>query len=191
MKAKKRFTALALVTCMGIGAVLSATQADAADIQPLPFPTYVNGSQVTINNALLYGGHTYVQLRELAAATNMDVDFNSVNDPMLPGPGGSLPIGISIDQPTFVYTKDEVQDWSSGSCVILDKAVDITTLYSRYQARDGFDYAFAGQAIVVPDGDGGSERIDLHVIASYGKHYVSVDDFRNKVQPYLIDMCMQ
>lgn len=188
---KKRFTALALVTCMGIGAVLPATQADAADIQPLPFPTYVNGSQVTINNALLYGGHTYVQLRELAAATNMDVDFNSVNDPMLPGPGGSLPIGISIDQPTFVYTKDEVQDWSSGSCVILDKAVDITTLYSRYQARDGFDYAFDGQAIVVLDGDGGSERIDLHVIASYGKHYVSVDDFRNKVQPYLIDMCMQ
>ena len=45
---KKSFTALALVTCMGIGAVLSATQADAADIQPLPFPTYVNGSQVIL-----------------------------------------------------------------------------------------------------------------------------------------------
>ena len=191
MKRTKKLTSLLLAGVLAVGLAAPAGQAQAADIQPLPFPTYINGSQVTINNSLLYGGHTYVQLRELANVTNMGVDFNSADNPMLPVPGGSLPVGISIDQPTFVYVKDNVQDWSSGSAVILDKAVDITTLYSRYQSSDGYRYGFDGQNLVVPNGKGGSDRIQLHVIASYGKYYVSVGDFRDKVQPYLIDMCMQ
>lgn len=193
MNAKKHFTALALAVIIGIGALLPPGQvAQAAEIQPLPFQTYVNGSLVTINNSLLYGGHTYVQLRELANVSNMGIEFNDPNSPSLPTPGGSLPIGISIDQPTFVYTKDDVQDWSSGSCVILDKAVDITTLYSRYQANSGkYNYAFEGNTLVVPNENGGTKTIDMHIISSYGKTYVSVDEFREKIQPYLIDICMQ
>lgn len=56
MKKKNRLMAVVLAALMGIGTVLPAAEAEAADIQPLPFPTYVNGSQVVINNALLYGG---------------------------------------------------------------------------------------------------------------------------------------
>lgn len=190
MKATKKLTSLLLAGVLAVGLAVPATQADAANIQPLPFTTYVNGSVVTINNSLLYGGHTYVQLRELANVTNMGIDFVQSGESTIQ-PGGGLPVGISIDQPTFVYVKDDVQDWSGDGLVMLDKAVDITTLFSRYQASDGYDYAFDGQAIVVPDGEGGTDRIPLHVIASYGKHYVSVDDFRDTIQPYLVDMCMQ
>ena len=193
MKRTKKLTSLLLAGVLAVGVAVPATKAQAADIQPLPFPTYVNGSQVTINNSLLYGGHTYVQLRELASVTNMDVDFVAMDHSPSAGPGGGLPNGISIDQPTFVYVKNDVQDWSSGSLDMLDKAVDITTLWSRYQTRDGdFDYAFDLMGnIIVPDGKGDKEKIPLHVIQSKGKIYVSVGDFRDKIQPYLVDMCMQ
>ena len=95
----------------------------------------MNGSVVTINNSLLYGGHTYVQLRELANVTNMGIDFVQTGESTMQ-PGGGLPEGISIDQPTFVYVKEDVQDWSGDGLVMLDEAVDITTLWSRYQTRE-------------------------------------------------------
>lgn len=190
MKKKNRLTAVVLAALMGIGAFLPAAKADAADIQPLPFPTYVNGSQVVINNALLYGGHTYVQLRELAGVTNMGIEF--VSEPSLE-PGGGLPQGISIDQPTFVYVKDGVQDWGNVYGGGTFKGVDITTLHNRYMDHEGnLAYHFNGSDdLVVPDGEGGSKTIDLHIVNSYGKVYVSVDEFRDKIQPYLVDMCMQ
>ena len=75
MKMKKRLTALALAAVVGLGAVAPAGAAEASPIQPLTFPTYVNGAPVKINNAITYGGHTYVQLRELSGITNMDIDF--------------------------------------------------------------------------------------------------------------------
>lgn len=187
MKKKNRLMAVVLAALMGIGAVLPAAEAEAADIQPLPFPTYVNGSQVVINNALLYGGHTYVQLRELAGATNMDIEF--VSEPSTE-PGGGLPVGISIDQPTFVYVKDDVYNWSGamGSDKYF-QGVDITTLFSRYNLREGnFTYGFDPiEGTFVADG----QEVSIKTLTSNGKIYTTVDEFRDKIQPYLIDMCMQ
>lgn len=188
MKATKKLTALLLAGVLAAGVALPQAPAEAADIQPLPFTTYVNGSVVTINNSLLYGGHTYVQLRELANVTNMGIDFVQTGESTMQ-PGGGLPEGISIDQPTFVYVKEDVQDWSGDGLVMLDEAVDITTLFSRYQTRVGdFDYAFDSMAgtFNVPDG-----KLPIHVVQWQGKTYVSVDDFRDTIQPYLVDMCMQ
>ena len=193
MKVTKKLTALLLAGVLAAGVSLPQAPAEAADIQPLPFTTYVNGSVVTINNSLLYGGHTYVQLHELANVTNMGIDFVQSGESTMQ-PGGGLPAGISIDQPTFVYVKDDVQDWSGDGLVMLDKAVDITTLFSRYQTREGdFDYAFDSLAgtFNVPDGKGGSKALPIHVVHWQGKTYMSVDDFRDTVQPYLVDMCMQ
>ncbi|MEE0435998.1 MAG: hypothetical protein UDB11_11475 [Peptococcaceae bacterium] len=189
---KKRITAMVLAAVMAAGALVPATQAKAAEIQPLPFNTYVNGSQVIINNSLLYGGHTYVQLRELANVTNMGIDF--VNEESMAGPGGGLPKGISIDQPTFVYVKDDVNDWNHLYEGGLMQGVDITTLYARYQANDGYAYGFTldEKHLQVPAENGeGSETIPVRIISSNGKKYVSVDEFRDKIQPYLVDMCMQ
>ena len=58
MKVTKKLTALLLAGVLAAGVALPQAPAEAADIQPLPFTTYVNGSVVTINNSLLYGGHT-------------------------------------------------------------------------------------------------------------------------------------
>ena len=77
---------------------------------------------------------------------------------------------------------------------MLDEAVDITTLFSRYQTRVGdFDYAFDATAgtFNVPDGNGGNKALPIHVVHWQGKTYMSVDDFRDTIQPYLVDMCMQ
>ena len=193
MKQSKKLTALLLAGVLAAGVAMPQAPAEAADIQPLPFTTYVNGSVVTINNSLLYGGHTYVQLRELANVTNMGIDFVQTGESTMQ-PGGGLPEGISIDQPTFVYVKEDVQDWSGDGLVMLDEAVDITTLFSRYQTRVGdFDYAFDAMAgtFNVPDGNGGSKALPIHVVHWQGKTYMSVDDFRDTIQPYLVDMCMQ
>ena len=193
MKRTKKLTALLLAGVLAVGVAAPATKAQAADIQPLPFPTYVNGSQVTINNSLLYGGHTYVQLRELANVTNMDVDFVAMDHSPSAGPGGGLPNGISIDQPTFVYVVDDVQDWTGDELNMVDKAVNIHTLFMRYLDREGkLDYRFDGNDnLIVPDGDGGEKVIPVHIFNSRGNYYVSVDEFRDKIQPYLVDMCMQ
>lgn len=197
MKSSKKLTSLVLAGALALGVALpaGAGAAQAATIQPLPFTTYVNDSQVTINNSLLYGGHTYVQLRELANVTNMGIDYVGPNDSPTAGPGGGLPNGISIDQPTFVYVKDNVEDWSNVTdMTVVDKAADITTLWGRYQENEGnYKYFFSGRtnSLNVPDGNGGIKKISLHIIQSRGKTYVSVDEFRDKVQPYLIDMCMQ
>ena len=193
MKRTKKLTALLLAGVLAVGVAAPVTKAQAADIQPLPFPTYVNGSQVTINNSLLYGGHTYVQLRELASVTNMDVDFVAMDHSTTAGPGGGLPNGISINQPTFVYVKNDVQDWTGDELNMVDKAVNIHTLFLKYLDREGkLDYRFDGNGnLIVPDGDGGEKVIPVHVFNSYGNYYVSVDEFRDKIQPYLVDMCMQ
>lgn len=189
MKMKKRLTALALAAVVGLGAVAPAGAVDASPIQPLTFPTYVNGAPVKINNAITYGGHTYVQLRELSGITNMGIEFVPQGSHSME-PGGGLPEGISIDQPTFVYVKDQVHNWNGnmGSEKYF-KGVDITGLMSRYNLRKGnFKYGFDLMAgTFVADG----KTIDIKILHSYGKDYMTVDDFREQIQPYLVDMCMQ
>lgn len=57
MKATKKLTSLLLAGVLAVGLAVPATQADAANIQPLPFTTYVNGSVVTINNSQIGRAH--------------------------------------------------------------------------------------------------------------------------------------
>lgn len=188
MKMKKRLTALALAAVVGLGAVAPVGAAEASPIQPLTFPTYVNGAPVKINNAITYGGHTYVQLRELSGITNMGIEFVPQGSHSME-PGGGLPEGISIDQPTFVYVKDQVHNWNGnmGSEKYF-KGVDITTLMHRYNANKGnLNYYFDLNGHFIANG----KSIDIKILHSNGKDYMTVDDFREQIQPYLVDMCMQ
>ncbi len=192
---RKKLLSLLLAAVFSVSALVPAAQADAAEIQPLPFNTYINGNLVTINNSLLYEGHTYVQLRELAKVSNMSVEFV---DPANPGMsvGYMKPRGINIGQPTYVYVKENVTDWSSGTLVVHDKAVDVTGIYSEYADFKGernLDYYFTdSNTLCVPDGKGGTKELDLKVfISGEGLYYVTLDDYRNVLQPYMLDMCMQ
>ncbi len=170
------------------------TAAQAIEIQPLPFPVYVNDKQVTIAQSLLYKGHTYVQLRELSGATNMDIEFVK-DEYQMPLPGGRMNPGINITQPTFVYVSDKVynSDPAYGS-VPLTTGVDITTIYERYSLdkNPSLTYGFrhSDETFVVRE-NGEEKAMDLTLKPYHEYLYVSVDEFREKIQPYLVDMCMQ
>lgn len=191
MNKKHKFTkkVLAFALCGALMVPVGAMAGESSPIHPLTFPTYVNGAPVKINNAIIYDGYTYVQLRELSGITNMGIDFVPKGSHSME-PGGGLPEGISIDQPTFVYVKDQVHNWNGnmGSEKYF-KGVDITGLMSRYNLRKGnFKYGFDLMAgTFVADG----KTIDIKILHSYGKDYMTVDDFREQIQPYLVDMCMQ
>lgn len=191
---KKKLLSLLLAAVFSVSALVPAAQADAAEIQPLPFNTYINGNLVTINNSLLFEGHTYVQLRELAKVSNMSVEFV---DPANPGMsvGYMPPRGINIGQPTYVYVNKNVADWSSGTLVVHDKAVDITGVFGQFvdaTGEKGYDYYFADGALHVPDGNGGEKVLELNTFFSdNGRLCVTVDDYRNILQPYMLDLCMQ
>lgn len=192
---KKKLLSLLLAAVFSVSALIPAAQADAAEIQPLPFNTYINGNLVTINNSLLYEGHTYVQLRELAKVSNMSVDFV---DPANPGMsvGYMPPRGINIGQPTYVYVNENVADWSSGTLVVHDKAVDITGVFAQFHDSDGskgYDYWFDGNGnLRVPDGNGGEKVLEFDTFVSgNGRTCTTLDEYRNVLQPYMLDLCMQ
>lgn len=197
MKKARFLAALSMVGVMALGAWLPGASASAAHIQPLPFNVFVNNDQVNIKNSLLYQGHTYVQLRELTDLTNMNITFVGPNQPRSPLLGGNLPVGISIDQPTFVYVKDKVPDvlHDLGSEPYF-KGVDITGIYIKYnRTKDGYkektyEYSFKENILYVPDGTG-TKEIPFTFVISNEHFYVTVDEFRTKIQPYLVDICMQ
>lgn len=192
MKTKKRLAAILLAAFMGVGAILPAAQADAAEIQPLPFPTYVNGNQVDLKNSIIYGGHTYVKLRDIGNVTNMTIDFI---DPAIGnemgGPGGGRLAGIQIDQPSFIYMKDNVTDWTTGGDpVTYDKCVDITGVYNKYHDANKYAYSFKENTLTVPD-KSGSKVIEFKGFNYMGRMYVPVEDYRDNIHPYMVDICMQ
>lgn len=190
MNKKHKFTkkVLAFALCGALMMPVGAMAGESSPIHPLTFPTYVNGAPVKINNAIIYDGYTYVQLRELSGITNMGIDFVPKGSHSME-PGGGLPEGISIDQPTFVYVKDQVHNWNGnmGSEKYF-KGVDITTLMHRYNANKGnLNYYFDLNGHFIANG----KSIDIKILHSNGKDYMTVDDFREQIQPYLVDMCMQ
>ncbi|MFP5522490.1 hypothetical protein [Peptococcus simiae] len=195
MLRKKAIAGLTLAALLLTALPLGPVQA--SGIIPSPHSVYVNGLPVTLNHSILYQGHTYVQLRDLASVTNMEVLFYDVDKyPSMIIPGGNYPTGININQPTFVYVREKNRDADNEvSAEPFFKGVDITGIYYRYRRgthRYGFgpDDQKEHRVLSVPDGQG-QKDIPIQVIYSEGKVYVTVDEFRAKIQPYLIDICMQ
>lgn len=195
MTIKKRIMAIALAAVVGLGAVAPVGAAEASPIQPLTYPTYVNGINVDLQNSITYGGHTYVKLRDIGAVANMGIYFR---DPSfgneMGGAGGGRLAGIHIDQPSFIYTRNNVTDWTTGGDPVkYDKCVDLTGVYEKYYDADHHKklaYSFNDNTLTVPDGNG-SKTIEFIVFNYQGRKYVPVDEYRDKIQPYMVDICMQ
>lgn len=192
MKTPRKIASLLLAGVLACGIALPGQAAQAANVQPLPFDINVNNTPVTLSQALLIDGYTYVQLRELAKATNMEVSY------IKPGSGpswlmhnGPVADGVHISQPSFIYTKDNVPDYKH----VLDgqpfKGVDITEVVSRYNSAEGdFDYAFCDEGLRVREN--GEEKIVPFIKVHASDHvYVTVDTYKEKIQPYMLDICMQ
>lgn len=180
-------TLFGLVLCVIILSTTAVADATEAQTSTLGYPVYVNGERITLNESLIKDGRTYVQIRELCSKMNVTVDWVNPKYHMLPIPGGNLPDGINLTNPTFIYT-DEVTDYYNTTKKI--NCVEITGVYQKYKTGNNFDYAFSDEGLVVKE-NGTENVIPLKYNPSNGRMYLTVDEFREKVQPYLVDMCMQ
>ena len=180
-------TVFGLVLCAGI--LCTRNVADAAEPQTSAFgyPVYVNGEMITLNEALMKDGRTYVQLRELCNQMNVTVDWADPQTHMLPTPGGNFPDGVNLTNPTFVYT-DEVTDYYNTSQKI--QCVEITGIYLKYKSGNNLNYGFGDEGLIIKE-NGADKVIPLKYNPSNGRMYLTVDEFREKVQPLLVDICMQ
>ncbi|WP_040949401.1 stalk domain-containing protein [Gorillibacterium massiliense] len=180
-------TLFGLVLCVMIMSTMTMANAAKLPIDTLGYPIYVNGKMIKLNEALIKDGRTYVQLRELSNQMNVTVDWIDSKYHMLPIPGGNLPDGINLTIPTFIYT-DEVTDFYDTTQKIT--AVEITGIYQKYKTGNNLKYAFGDEGLVVKN-EGSEKVIPLKYNPSNGRMYLSIDEFREKVQPYLVDICNQ
>lgn len=161
-------------------------EAASSQLSGLNYPVYVNGGIVQLEDALIKDGRTYVQLRDLCSKLNVTVDWNDPSHQTQPVPGGSLPSGINLTNPTFVYT-GQVTDYYHTDQTIA--CVDITGIYTKYH-NNQFKYFFDDEGLVIRE-NGVENKIPLKYNPCYGRTFLSVEEFKEKVQPYLVDICMQ
>ena len=180
-------TFFGLVLCSAILFTMTVANATELQMSAFGYPVYVNGEMIKLNEALIKDGKTYVQLRELCNQMNVTVDWADPKYHMLPIPGGNFPDGINLTNPTFVYT-DDVTDYYNTTQKIT--CVDITGIYEKYKTGKNLNYSFSEEGLVV-NKNGTENVIPLKYNPGNGRTYLTVDEFREKVQPYLVDMCMQ
>ena len=180
-------TLFGFVICAIIICTTNMASATELQISTLGYPVYVNGELIKMNEARIIEGRTYVQLRELCSQMNVTVDWADPKNHMLPIPGGNLPAGVNLTNPTFVYT-DEVTDYYTTTQKIT--CVDITGIYTKYKTGKNLNYAFSEEGLLI-NKNGTENVIPLKYNPGNGRMYLTVDEFREKVQPYLVDMCMQ
>jgi hypothetical protein len=180
-------TLFGLVLCVVILSIMIPANAAESRTSALGYPVYINGKMIKLNEALIKDGRTYVQLRELCNQMNVTVDWIDSEKHTLPIPGGNLPDGINLTTPTFVYT-DEVTNYYDTTQKI--NCVEITGIYQKYKTGNDLKYAFGDEGLVVKN-DGSEKVIPIKYNPSNGRMYLSIDEFREKVQPYLVDICMQ
>lgn len=151
-------------------------------------PIYVNGDPITLKEAILVDGITYVQLREFSEKLNVDVTWKDPNYHTMPLPGGNLPGGINLTNPSFLYTK-KVTDFYDTSKTI--EGIEITSLYNNYKATNqNIKYGFDEYGLVIRE-NGTEKKIPLKLNPSNGRQYLSVSEFKEKLLPYFVEMCMQ
>lgn len=154
----------------------------------LNFPIHVNGKPITLNDTLLLNDRTYVQLREFSEKINVDVNWVDPNYHMAPVPGGNFPGGINLTNPTFIYTKTVTDYYDTGKTI---KGVEITSVYNKYKAENKkLNYAFDDLGLVIRE-NGQEKKIPLKINPSNGRKYLSVSEFKEKLLPYFVEMCMQ
>lgn len=151
-----------------------------------PFAIHVNGNPIGLADALVKDNKSYVSLRELCEKIGMTVEWVDPNHQQMPSPGGTFPAGINIINPSFLYTK-EIPTYDGTKKTVL--GVDITGIFMKYREGEGYQYYFTRKSFVVDTGK--KQFFDLDYMPHNKLMYVSVEEFKEKIQPYLIDICMQ
>ena len=146
---------------------------------------YLNGQKITLTDTITQNNRTYIQLREFCQKSGISINWVKRLYHPLPLQGGWAPDGINLGIPTFIYTRNV----GYGNEKPLPH-VDITEISEKYTEDKNLKYAFNGQGLVIQT-NGQKEVLELSYKPFEERCYIPVDEFREKVQPYLVDICMQ
>lgn len=173
--------------CTGGFNITDTADAALADIYPSRFPLYINRYETPMNEAFIKDGRTYVQLREFCEATNIRVDW--VEHHPLPIQGGAMDVGVHLTVPSYIYVYD-VTNWMDGNKQV--KSVDMTYMIDKYKYDGKLAYSFDdyGDTFVIKTGET-EERISIDTFNNMGRDFISVEQFKEKILPYMVEICMQ
>lgn len=182
-------SSLLLVASLFVGS-LEAKTAFMPEPELIPDPNlnktfYLNGQKITLTDTITQNNRTYIQLRELCRESGISINWVKRLYHPLPLQGGWAPDGIHLGIPTFIYTRNV----GYGNEKPLPH-VDITEIYEKYKDGKNLKYAFNGQGFVIQT-NGEKEVLELSYKPFEERWYIPVDEFREKVQPYFVDLCMQ
>lgn len=188
----KWFQISASINIIIITFIISTSIASASDLKKsiLDIPLYFNGEEISLSEGFIVDGRTYVQLKELCDNSNISVDWvdpNPDNNQALI-PGGNLPGGINLTNPSFIYMKN-VTDYNNTDQII--QAVEITGIYQKYKdTNTKLIYSFNDYGLVIRT-NGTEKLIPLDYNPSSGRMYLEKEIFKDKVLPYLVEICEQ
>lgn len=146
---------------------------------------YLNGQKITLTDTITQNNRTYIQLRELCQKSGISINWVKRLYAPLPMQGGRAPDGIHLGLPTFIYTRNV--GYSNEKTL---PHVDITEIYNTYKDGKNLKYAFNDQGFVI-QANGEKKVLELSYTPFQERWYIPVDEFREKVQPYFVDLCMQ
>ena len=182
-------SSLLLVAGLFVGS-LEAKTAFMPEPELIPDPNlnktfYLNGKKIALTDTIMQNNRTYIQLRELCRESGISINWVKRLYHPLPTQGGSAPDGIHLGIPTFIYTRNV----GYGNEKPLPH-VDITEISEKYTEDKNLKYAFGDQGLVIQT-NGQKEVLELSYKPFEERWYIPVDEFREKIQPYLVDICMQ
>ena len=173
--------------CIGGFYITDTADAALADIYPSRFSMHINDMPVSLNESFIKDGRTYVQLRELCDAANIRVDWRDPRYHSVGAPGGAMPEGINLTNSSYVYV-NEIFDLSDTSKKF--KCVDMTVLKDKYKYDGKLAYSFSDDEFIIKDGIS-EEKTELQYYYRRDRYYLKVEDFKEKILPYMVEICMQ
>ena len=182
-------SSLLLVASLFVGS-LEAKTAFMPEPELIPDPNlnktfYLNGQKITLTDTITQNNRTYIQLREFCQKSGISINWVKRLYAPLPTQGGSAPDGIHLGIPTFIYTRN-VGYYGEKPL----PHVDITEIYEKYKDGKNLKYAFNDQGFVIQT-NGEKEVLELSYKPFEERWYIPVDEFREKVQPYFVDLCIK
>lgn len=194
MKIKSIYKLVAVISVMLNIVIISAlyhnASADTMELKKsiLSYPIYLNGEEIQLTEGYIIEGRTYIQLKEFCEKINLQVDWIDPAVHQSFPPGGGLPEGINLTNPTYIYSKSVNAIDGSGNKI---EGIEITGIYQKYRSTDAeLIYSFDDEGLVIREA-GSIKVIPISYNPNSGRIYVDKMEFKEKILPYLVEICEQ
>ena len=194
MKIKSIYKLVAVISVMLNIIIISSlyhnASADTMELKKsiLSYPIYLNGEEIQLSEGYIIEGRTYIQLKEFCEKINLQVDWIDPAVHQSFPPGGGLPEGINLTNPTYIYSKSVNAIDGSGNKI---EGIEITGIYQKYRSTDAeLIYSFDDEGLVIREA-GSIKVIPISYNPNSGRIYVDKMEFKEKILPYLVEICEQ